>query len=154
MTLEGGIPPAYLALRDPGMHPLGIGTTHDMHSIITGLILPSLAFREYTLMDKINLWRAKARNGVSVLWEVILTTDLSQQVTELDLPVYFFEGIYDYTCSYILAKDYFLKIKAPVKGFYTFENSAHCPIFEEPEKSCKILREDVLAGTNSLADEN
>ena len=56
---------------------------------------------------------------------------------ELDLPVYFFEGIYDYTCSYTVAKDYFEKLKAPVKGFYTFEHSAHSPIFEEPEKMLK-----------------
>jgi hypothetical protein len=47
---------------------------------------------------------------------------------------------------------YFEKLKAPVKGFYTFEQSAHCPIFEEPEKAQKILREDVLVGANSLAD--
>ena len=103
-----------------------------MRSIVTGIFLPSLAFREYSLMDKLNLWRAKARNGVSVLWETSLATDLRQEVTALDLPVYFFEGVYDYTCSYTLAKDYFQKIQAPVKGFYTFANSAHSPIFEEP----------------------
>jgi hypothetical protein len=62
------------------------------------------------------------------------------------------EGVYDYTCSYTLAKEYFEQLKAPVKGFYTFEQSAHSPMFEEPEKTQKILREDVLAGANSLAD--
>ena len=153
VTLQGDIPAGYLALRDTGMHALGIGTTHDMRSIVTGIFLPSLAFREYSLTDKLNLWRAKARNGVSVLWETSLATDLRQEVTALDLPVYFFAGVYDYTCSYTLAKDYFQKIQAPVKGFYTFENSAHSPIFEEPERSRLILRQDVLAGENSLADE-
>ena len=39
-----------------------------------------------------------------------------------------------------------------MKGFYTFEQSAHTPLFEEPEKVQKILQEDVLAGANSLAD--
>jgi len=39
-----------------------------------------------------------------------------------------------------------------VKGLYTFESSAHSPTFEEPKKVLKILREDVLAGTNNLAD--
>jgi hypothetical protein len=39
-----------------------------------------------------------------------------------------------------------------VKGFYTFEQSAHSPMFEEPEKMEKILRGDVLAGTDNLAD--
>jgi pimeloyl-ACP methyl ester carboxylesterase len=73
-------------------------------------------------------------------------------VPELDLPVYFLEGKYDYTCSYTEAKSYFETLKAPVKGFYSFEQSAHSPIFEEPVKMQKILREDVLAGTNRLAD--
>jgi pimeloyl-ACP methyl ester carboxylesterase len=152
VTMEGGIPDAYLAVRDHGMHSLGIGTTHEMKSIITGFFLPSLTFREYTLMEKVNLWRAKARNGVSVLWNTNLNMDLSQQVLDLDLPVYFFEGVYDYTCSFTLAKDYFEKLKAPVKGFYTFEQSAHSPMFEEPEKTIQIMLEDVLAGTNNLAD--
>ena len=44
------------------------------------------------------------------------------------------------------------KLKAPVKGFYTFEYSAHSPFFEEPKKMLHILQKDVLAGTNSLAD--
>ena len=63
-----------------------------------------------------------------------------------------FEGIYDYTCSYTLAKDYFKELKEPVKGFYTFEQLAHSPLFEEPERMKMILQEDVLAGDNKLAD--
>jgi pimeloyl-ACP methyl ester carboxylesterase len=152
VTMEGGVPAGYHALRDIAMHNLGIGTTHDMKSIVTGLLIPSFTFREYTLMEKINMWRGKARNGISVLWETSLATDLSQQVTAFDLPVYFFEGIYDYTCNYAVAKNYFKAVTAPVKGFYTFEQSAHSPIFEEPEKARRILLEDVLEGTNRLAD--
>ncbi|MDP3450381.1 MAG: alpha/beta hydrolase, partial [Anaerolineaceae bacterium] len=152
VTLEDGTPQAYLAVRDQGMHSLGIGTTHDMKSIISGIFFPSLTFREYTLMEKVNLWRAKARNGVSIIWNTSLNMNLSQEVPELNLPVYFLEGVYDYTCSYSLAREYFELLKAPVKGFYTFDQSAHSPIFEEPEKSLRILREDVQAGTNNLAD--
>ncbi len=132
------------------MHP--IGTTHDMKSVISGIFLPSLQSREYTLSEKINLWRGKSSSGVSSLWDEMTTTDLSKEVTELDLPVYFFHGIHDYTVNYTLAKDYFEQIQAPVKGFYTFEQSAHSPIFEEPEKVQKILMDDILVGTNSLAD--
>ena len=123
-----------------------------MKSVLSGIFLPSLTNREYTLGEKINLWRGKIRAGVSIVWKTILTTDLTEWVPELDLPVYFFQGIYDYTCSYTLAKDYFLKLRAPVKGFYTFERSAHSPIFEEPERVHKILRQDVLMGANKLAD--
>ena len=36
-----------------------------MHSFKSGLFVRSLFFREYTLREKLNLWRAKARAGVS-----------------------------------------------------------------------------------------
>jgi hypothetical protein len=51
-----------------------------------------------------------------------------------------------------LAKEYFDQLKAPIKGFYTFEQSAHSPLFEEPEKMGHILQEDVLVGMNNLAN--
>jgi pimeloyl-ACP methyl ester carboxylesterase len=152
VTMTSGIPDAYLALRDQAMHSLGIGTTHDMHSIITGIFFPSLTFRGYTLLEKVNMWRGKSQSGVSPFWDEMIATDLTIKVPELEIPVYFFEGIYDYTCSYTLAKDYLEKLQAPMKGFYTFEQSAHSPLFEEPEKMQHILQEDVLQGVNNLAD--
>lgn len=154
VTMAGGVPEEYLALRDEAMHGLGIGTMHNMRSVITGVFLPSWQFREYTLKEKINLWRSKANAGVSVVWSEILETDLTQTVPELKIPVYFFEGINDYTCSYEEAKLYFRQLKAPVKGFYTFRHSAHSPIFEEPATALHILRADVLAGSSNLADNN
>jgi pimeloyl-ACP methyl ester carboxylesterase len=152
VTMTGGTPNAYRALRDPAMHSLGIGTIHEMNSVVTGIVLPSWQSRDYTFMEKLHTWTAKARSGVAVLWDDMLATDLSQEVTELAIPVYFFSGVYDYTVNYTLAKDYFEKIQAPVKGFYTFEQSAHSPMFEEPDKMIRILREDVLTGSNNLAD--
>lgn len=145
-------PGAYLKLRDKAMHHLGIGTTRDMNSVITGIFIPSLTFSGYTLKEKINMWRGKSHSGVSSLWDEMLATNLTHEVSKLDLPVYFFAGVYDYTVSYVLAREYFEQLTAPVKGFYTFEKSAHSPIFEEPEKMQRILQEDVLRGANSLAD--
>jgi len=150
-TMTVPLPAAYDSLRDPAMHSLGIGTTRDMKSVITGVFLPSWQNREYTLSEKVNIWRGKLFSMRS-LRNTMFATNLTQQVTALDLPVYFFHGRYDYTCSYTLAKDYFEKLKAPIKGFYTFEQSAHSPMFEEPEKMRRIFQEDVLAGANNLAD--
>jgi pimeloyl-ACP methyl ester carboxylesterase len=152
VTMTEEIPDSYLSLRDAAMHSLGIGTTHDMNSVITGIFLPSLACQEYTLIEKINMWHAKSHSGISILGDEMLTTDLTKKAPELKLPVYFFEGIYDYTCSYTEAKNYFEKLKAPIKGFYTFEQSAHSPLFEEPGKMKHILREDILTGSNKHAD--
>jgi pimeloyl-ACP methyl ester carboxylesterase len=91
VTLEGGVPPAYLRVRDEAMHTLGV-------------------------------------------------------------PVYFLHGVHDYTCTYAEASTYFDRLTAPLKGFYTFSESAHSPMFEEPDKVMTILREDMLHGTNRLAD--
>ena len=126
--MTDGTPDAYRVLRDPAMHSLGIGTTHDMSSVITGIFLPSLACREYTLIEKSICGAVNPASGISILWDDMLATDLSKQVPELKLPVYFFEGIYDYTCPTLRQNHYFEKLKAPVKGFYTFEQSAHSPI--------------------------
>lgn len=123
VTLADGAPDAYLAVRDEAMHRLGVGTTHNIRSVVDGLFLASLQSRDYTLGEKVRLWRGKASAGVSVLWQTMMTTDLATTVPELDIPVYFFHGIYDYTCSYPLAKAYFEQLKAPVKGFYRQEQS-------------------------------
>lgn len=42
----------------------------------------------------------------------------------------------------------------PIKGFYTFGESAHSPIFEEPLKVREIMLHDVLKGSADLADKN
>lgn len=154
-TLTVPLPPAYEALRDAYMHGAGIGTTREMKSVLTGIFLPSWQFREYTLGEKINLWRGKfySRSREFSLWDKMQATDLAQKVAELEIPAYFLQGKYDYTCAYPLAKDYFGKLQAPLKGFYTFEQSAHSPMFEEPDRVRQVLREDVLQGVNSLADE-
>jgi pimeloyl-ACP methyl ester carboxylesterase len=147
-----GTPAGYLAVRDGAMHSLGIGTMHSMRSVERDLFLESFRYRGYTLKEKVNFWRAKFSTGVSSLWQENISTDLSETVPELKIPVYFLEGIYDYTCSYTEAKAYFQKLNAPLKGFYTFDHSAHSPLFEEPDRTLNILREDVLQGTNRLAD--
>lgn len=145
------LPMAYLKIRDDAMHQIGIGTTREMKSVISGIFIPCLLHPEYTFSEKINIWRGKAFSA-NLLRNEMFATDLTAQVNSLKIPVYFFHGEYDYTCSYDLAKDYFETLQAPVKGFYTFENSAHSPIFEEPERLMEILQKDVLAGVNYLAD--
>lgn len=82
----------------------------------------------------------------------MIQMDLIKQVPCLQVPVYIFQGRYDYQASYVVAKDFITALKAPIKGFYTFENSAHSPCFEEPEKMCNILRDDVLQKQVNLSD--
>ena len=145
------LPDLYLSARDSAMHSLGIGTMHDMKSVVAGLLLRSFQNREHTLSEKIGMWRGKIFSG-SRLWNTQLSTDLTRKVTRLQIPVYFFHGVYDYTVSYPLAKSYYDQLDAPMKGFYTFTKSAHSPLFEEPRIMREIMQADVLHRANRLAD--
>lgn len=147
--------PSYYVMRDAPMHKLGIGTTHKMHSVIKGVFMPVNMASEYTLSEKINFWRGKVMStNQANLWAKLVATDIPSMIKKLELPVYFFNGYYDYTTSSILAKAYFDKLNTPLKAFYTFKNSAHSPLFEEPELMQEILINDVLKGRNYLADNN
>lgn len=152
VTLKAGLPAAYLAVRDEAMHRLGVGTTRHMKSVVSGIFFPSLQSRAYSLSEKLNLWRGKAAAGVSPMFDEMLTTNLAERVPELRVPVYFLHGAFDYTCAYSEAEAYFARLRAPLKGFYRFPESAHSPLFEENGRFLRILRDDVLAGTNALAD--
>ena len=43
VTMTIPLPKSYLRIRDKAMHTLGIGTTHEMKSVITGYIFPVIA---------------------------------------------------------------------------------------------------------------
>ena len=73
---------------------------------------------------------------------------------EVNIPVNFFSGKYDMTVNVDLSKACLEILKAPVRGFYTFKNSAHSPLFEESEKIKRIIIADVLKENNCLADKN
>ena len=60
------------------------------------------------------------------------------------VPVFFLLGRYDWHVPAVLAADYFAKIEAPCKRLVWFEQSAHNPPFEEPEKFNQVMIKDVL----------
>lgn len=151
VSMVDGLSPAWMRRRDAAMHRAGSGQARDIDSVITGIFLPVWRVRAYTLMDKINLWRGRIWSR-PFFWEEMLRDDLGARLTTFRLPVYFFVGRYDQTASPTLSRAYFDAIDAPAGGFCEFENSAHSPLFEEPERATQILLLDVLRGRNALAD--
>lgn len=132
---------AYERIRDRVMHEAGIGTTHKMYSVITGIFLAVMRHREYMLKEKFNIWQGKAFSKNTKLNEEFRQANLSDLVTLLDIPVLFFSGAYDYTVNHHLSEIYLEEIQAPETQFYLFEESAHSPIFEEPQTVLAILRD-------------
>ena len=141
------------ALRDQSMHELGIGTMHKMKSVFWNIFVPVWTCKAYTITEKINIWKSKFFFIPKTnLIDEILQTDFTTKVTKLEIPVYFFSGKFDLTVNINLSKAYLAKLQAPLKGFYTFNNSAHSPLFEEPLLVRKIFEKDILNNKNSLAD--
>ena len=132
-------------LRDKSMHELGIGTMRNMKSIITGVFLPVWTCRAYTLKEKFNIWQSKFFFvNKSKLREQIINTDFTRIVTKLNIPVFFLSGKYDLTVNQDISREYLLKLDSPFKKFYSFENSAHSPMFEEPTRFLEIMTSDIL----------
>ena len=126
-------------LRDTAMHELGVGTARNMKSVITGIFFPSLRCTAYSLTERINIWRGKIFAQNSQVAKDSQRFNAFEEIKEIEIPIYFLAGKYDHTCCYSLQKEYYEQLNAPSKEFYTFENSAHSPLFEEPEKGLEIL---------------
>ncbi|MDO5293448.1 MAG: alpha/beta hydrolase [bacterium] len=132
------------SIRDTAMHELGVGTTHKMKSVVKEIFLPSLFLKGYSPRQRINIWRGKAFAQKTKVREESFGYTAFDRIQTIDIPIYFFAGRHDYTCCYCLQKEYYEYLKAPCKKIFTFENSAHSPLFEEPIKAMKIIEKEVL----------
>jgi pimeloyl-ACP methyl ester carboxylesterase len=65
---------------------------------------------------------------------------LIDAVRQVQIPIFFFTGRYDYTDPFELTEQYFELIRAPRKELVWFENSAHFPFLEEPEGFIEEMR--------------
>lgn len=141
----------YLTVRTEGMIKLGIGNMHHQQSVMD-TVMPLLRYRRYTWGEKMKFIKGSLFS-IKHLWDLVLQMNFAEQVQRLEVPVYILQGKFDYQVSYNLAREYVKLLEAPGKGFYTFEDSAHSPCFEEPEKMLRIIEEDVLQSRFSLADD-
>ena len=70
-------------------------------------------------------------------------------IINVEIPIYFFTGRYDYTDPCSLTEQYFFKISAPEKHIVWFEESAHFPFYEEPAAFARQMR-GVLSATSPM----
>lgn len=124
-------------LRDKAMHELGVGTTRDMDSVISGLFLPSLRCKELTIGQRLDLWKGKIQS--SKFAADIGNFNAFEEIKKLEVPIYFFGGEYDYTCCIDLQKEYYEYIEAPKKEFFLYEGVSHSPIYEDGIKTLEIM---------------
>jgi pimeloyl-ACP methyl ester carboxylesterase len=98
-----------------------------------------LMFKGYTLSEKIN-WFIGEDFSMVHLFPIVLKDDLFVSSAKFEVPIYIIHGAYDYVTSLALAEKYLDVIEAPKKEFFMFENSAHSPNLEEPERFIEAVR--------------
>lgn len=81
------------------------------------------------------------------LHEELGLVDFFEEVKEVEVPLYFLEGRYDYNTPFALVVEYLEVVKAPHKEIVWFEESAHMIPFEEPERFVEVLTDKVLRET-------
>jgi pimeloyl-ACP methyl ester carboxylesterase len=97
------IPIDYAKFRDRPMHELGIGSMRKMDSVISGIFLPIMRNGDYTLSERVNIWRSKAIIlNKTDLWEKMIGNDFTKEIVSIEIPIYLFHGIFDYTVNYSL----------------------------------------------------
>ena len=101
----------------------------DNKDYVTGFLFNS----EYNGLDVIRYLR-----GIHVTQEALLNEGVKHNITnivyQVDLPIFFGMGKFDYMTSVNAAKNYYDSLEPPIKDFVIFEESAHYPQFEEKEK--------------------
>jgi pimeloyl-ACP methyl ester carboxylesterase len=101
---------------------------------------------EYTLLDALNVPRGAAAVGARMDYDVV-TGPLDETVLSVEVPVHFFLGRHDFNTPSVLAAEYWEKLAAPCKRLVWFEDSAHFPFLEEPERFREEMLKAVAAET-------
>ncbi len=122
------------------LHEAGGGTILNKTEF-EGIVMPILFCRCYTIKEKINYVPAMKMYRTTPLEKEWSNFDYRQEITELEIPAYFISGETDYNCPWELVEEYCDILEAPDKGFYKISNSAHSPLWENPEETCGILRQ-------------
>ena len=111
--------------------------------LVKGLLMPLLKTKEYTLADIVK-YAQGATYLSDVMWSDVVGQRLSA-IKRLDVPVVITQGRHDYNTPSAIAKEWFDALSAPAKKWVWFENSAHSPDVEEPEKWSAVLKEELSA---------
>ncbi len=138
---ENGIYPSHKAMMNQRNYLTRYGGENfSERSSMTGMLLKGLIKSpEYSLGDIVKY----AKGGLylsDVLWPEVIACRFDETVKELKMPVLLTIGRHDYNTPFQIAYDWFEELSAPHKEWVWFENSAHSPINEEPEKWTETVR--------------
>ncbi|NIR46766.1 MAG: alpha/beta hydrolase [Gemmatimonadetes bacterium] len=109
------------------------------HTNWTPFLLAGLFAPEYSLTDAVNVGRGSSFSSRHMNFNAI-DGPLIEEVTRLEVPVYFFQGRHDFVTPAVLVEEYHARLEAPAKDIVWFDDSAHFPFFEQPQRFTAEMR--------------
>lgn len=103
------------------------------------LLWSGLMASEYSVSDSLNIARGSSFSSRHMRYD--MPRDLVMNEWQFDVPVAMIMGRYDMVTPTQLAREYFERLDAPLKAWYEFEEAAHFPHFEQPDRFLAVLSE-------------
>ncbi len=118
----------------------GIKIGSSYNQLLVSTIWNMLLSRAYRLKDIVNSIKGMEFSQNALLPEFD-TLNLFERIKSVSVPVHFVQGKLDAIAPYQTAVKFYEFLQADEKTFTTFENSAHLPHYEEPERFAKLLKD-------------
>ena len=142
--LEAIGPPPHLKLKQFSTRVrwasnFGGVTTHESYSSLARQLLTSMARSpDYSAGDIIRTLRGISATQAALLSD-LARMDLTRSVTRLEIPVVMVQGRLDQVAPGEATERFASSLEAPSKQLVWFENSAHTPHLEEPDRFRDLL---------------
>ena len=140
-----GEPPYHTAsmiVQRGWLEKFGAGSFHKPTSLVT-LMWQSFGASEVTVLDGVHCQQG-ADFSLASLASENARVDWWNKARSFAMPVVIATGRFDRNTDADLQKEWFDRIEAPAKEHFWFEESAHSPLFEEPDNFNRMMIETVL----------
>jgi pimeloyl-ACP methyl ester carboxylesterase len=118
----------------------GIKTGSSYNRLLMATITNMIFSKAYRLSDI-----PKTIKGMEFSQNALLpefsSLNLFDKIKSIGVPVHFIQGKLDGIAPYLTAVKYYESLQADRKSFTCFDNSAHMPHYDEPEKFSRLLEE-------------
>ncbi|WP_281199955.1 alpha/beta fold hydrolase [Staphylococcus schleiferi] len=96
----------------------------------------------YKLIERINIVRGSL-STFEHLTNEMANVDLNDIAQEITVPFYVLQGVHDLQTTYEDSKAFFDRVASKDNHFYAFQDTAHAPFIDEPQKMLAIMHKIV-----------
>ena len=118
----------------------GVTANTTYNGISRALLGSLLRSRDYSLVDVVRTVRGVSKSQAALLPQ-LATTDLVRTMPRLEVPIVFVQGRLDHVAPGEATQRFYESLTAPSKQLVWFDESAHTPQYDEPDRFRQVLME-------------